>query len=423
MVLMLAGIAAGAAPLYLSGSPDFRAGISGAAELQPGETVTLVIHLENQGRDVQKVISPGGSTGSPPSTAIAVSASLNAGTAPVRVKTGAQMVGSIAAGEGMEIPFELTVLPDAAGGTYVLPLNLTYTWLSSEETVGMESVIYHYTDETTTVALPVTVTDVVLINVTEIRAEDLTAGGEGFLTLLLENSGSFEGKSSVARISRSDESPVVPVTGTVFIGDFAPGTLHECRFRVAIDQTAEAGSYPLQVAVGYLDRHGENQTSREVTVGIPVAGKTTFAVHGGPLQLYRGSRATIEITFENTGPTPVYSAQARISAVEPFTGYDDTAALGDLGPGEQAVARFEIGADRTATMKQYGLDTEVRYRDALDQDRISDPVRVTIEVRERPGLSGIIHDPVLMSVIAALVIGAVYYLGVYRKKKPEQPGE
>lgn len=423
VVLMLTGTAAGAAPLYLSGSPDFRAGIAGAGELQPGETVTLVIHLENQGRDAQKVISPGGSTGSPPSTGIAVSATLDAGTAPVRVKTGTQMVGSIAAGEGVQVPFDLTVLPDASGGDYALPLTLSYTWISSEEQVGMESVIYHYTDETTTLSVPVTVADVVLINVTEVRAEDLTAGGEGFVTLLLENTGSFEGKSAVARISRADESPVVPVTGTVYIGEFAPGAVHECRFRVAVDRTAEAGSYPMQVAVGYLDRHGQNQTSRAVTVGIPVAGKTTFAVHGAPLQIYRGSRATIEITFENTGPTPVSSAQARISAVEPFTGYDDTASLGDLGPGEQAVARFEIGVDRTATVKEYGLDTEVRYRDALDQDRISDPVRVMIEVEERPGLSRIIHDPVIMSVIAALVIGIIYIVRVHRKKNPDDAEE
>ncbi len=423
MVMMLTGISAGASPIYLSGTPDLRAGIDGASELHPGETVTLVIHLENQGRDAQKIVSAGGSTGSPPSTAIGVSAALGAGKAPVLVKTNPQMVGSIGSGEGVRIPFALTVLPDAAGGDYVIPLALSYTWLSWEEQVGMESAIYHYTTENTTISLPVRIADVVLIDVAEVTAENLTTGGEGYVTILLENTGSLEGKSAVARIFRADESPVIPVTGTVYIGDFPPGGLHQSRFKVAVDSTADTGSYPMQVAVGYLDRQGENQTSRMVTVGIPVAGKTTFSVQGDPLWIYRGSRAQLEITFENTGPTTVYSAQARISAVEPFTGYDDTAALGDLGPGEQAVARFDVGVDRTATVKAYGLDTEVRYRDGLDQERISDPVRVTIEVRDRSSISRIIHDPVIMSVLAALVIGIVYYIWVYRKKRPEQPEE
>jgi hypothetical protein len=283
--------------------------------------------------------------------------------------------------------------------------------------------MYHYTDEMAIMPLLFRVTDVVRIDVTEIRADNLTAGGEGSVTLLLENTGSLEGKSAVARISRVDESPVIPVTGDVYIGDFAPGAVTAGRFKVRVDTTAEAGSYPMHVAIEYRDQSGGNRTTRTATIGIPVAGKTKFSVGGDPLWIYRGTRVPIEMSFENTGPTTVYSAQARISAVEPFTGYDDTAALGDLGPGERAVARFEIGVDGTATVKEYGLDTEIRYRDGLDQNRISDPIRVTIDVRERPGVMRIISDPVLLSVIAALVIGILYYVRMHRKKKPELPEE
>ena len=423
VLLTMTGISAGAAPQYLSGSPDLRAGIEGPNEVFPGEAVTLIIHLENQGHDAQKIVSPEETTGSPPSTAIAVTAALTGGEAPVVLKTDAQMIGSLAAGEGVRIPISLTVMPDAAGGDYSLPLTLTYTRLSSEDRVGTESVIYHYDDETTTIPLLVRIADVVRIDVTEVRAENLTAGGEGYVTLLLENTGSLEGKSAVARISRVNESPVIPVTGTVYIGDFAPGAVTAGRFKVSVDTTAEAGSYPMRVAIEYRDLSGENQTSRPATIGIPVAGETKFSVQGDPLWMYRGTRQSIEMSFENTGPTTVYSAQARISAVEPFTGYDDTAALGDLGPGERASARFEIGVDRTATVKEYGLDTEIRYRDGLDQNRISDPIRVTIDVRERPGVMRIVYDPVIMSVLVALVIGLLYYFRVYRKKKPELPEE
>jgi hypothetical protein len=129
------------------------------------------------------------------------------------------------------------------------------------------------------------------------------------------------------------------------------------------------------------------------------------------------------VEYENTGATTVYSAQARISAVDPFVVYDDTSFLGDMTPGEKAVAQFEIGVDKTATLKEYGLDTEIRYRDSVDANRISDPMKVSIDVRERTGVFRILYNPVLMSIIIAIIIGVVYYVYVHRKRKPEQPEE
>jgi len=331
------------------------------------------------------------------------------------------MVGNLASGGGVLIPFVLTGVPGSMGGEYQLPLTLSYTWLSSEEQVGRESVIYRYTKEEVLVPIPVRIKDVVRVGVAGMQTGNLTAGGEGVLTLRLENTGSLEGTGAVARIRRAGESPVIPEAGTVYIGTFSPGTVHECRFKVRIDETAEAGSYPLYVEVDYRGRSGESLTSRPETTGIPVAGKITFGVHSGSPLVYRGTRVPVDVTFENTGPAPVYSAQARISAVEPFTGYRDTVKLGDLAPGEQASARFEIGVDKAATLKEYGLTAEVRYRDETDQDRVSDPLTVTVTVGERTGLIRIFSNPLILSVIAALGIGIVYYLKVYRTNRINRP--
>jgi len=79
--------------------------------------------------------------------------------------------------------------------------------------------------------------------------------------------------------------------------------------------------------------------------------------------------------------------------------------------------------DKAATVKEYGLDTEIRYRDSLDANRISDPMSVKIEVRERGGLTRVLYNPVLMSIIIALLIGCGYFFFVHRKKKPQSPEE
>jgi len=48
---------------------------------------------------------------------------------------------------------------------------------------------------------------------------------------------------------------------------------------------------------------------------------------------------------------------------------------------------------------------------------------VKIEVRERGGLTRVLYNPVLMSIIIALLIGCGYFFFVHRKKKPQSPEE
>ncbi|MFA6364737.1 MAG: S-layer protein, partial [Methanoregula sp.] len=72
---------------------------------------------------------------------------------------------------------------------------------------------------------------------------------------------------------------------------------------------------------------------------------------------------------------------------------------------------------RDATIKEYGLDSEIRYRDALDTTYISDPMKVTINVKNLTGLAGIISQPVYLSLIIAAIIGIVYVAFHFIMKK------
>jgi hypothetical protein len=308
----------------------------------------------------------------------------------------------------------------AGGGTYLLPLVLNYTYLASEEKVGSDSVIFRYNTETVLLDIPFRVRDEVNIAVHDILAEDLNAGGDGYITLSIENTGTLSGNNTIARIFQGDGSPIVPIDGRVFIGSFPPGAVETTRFKVRVDEKAGQDQYPLNVAVEYQDQSGGTRLSPAVAIGVPVIGKTEFTVIEKPVWMYRGSKEIIELEYENTGATTVYSAQARISAVDPFVAYDDTSFLGDLAPGDRAVAQFEIGVDKTATVKVYGLDTEIRYRDGVDANRISDPMNVGIDVRERTGIMRILYDPVLMSIIIAMIIGILYYFYIHGGRKQGQ---
>ena len=120
--------------------------------------------------------------------------------------------------------------------------------------------------------------------------------------------------------------------------------------------------------------------------------------------------------YKNAGETTIYSTQARISAVDPFTSNDDIAFLGDLRPGESAIASYEVIVDRSATIKEYGLDSEIRYRDALDNTYISDTMKVKITVSSPVGISAVLSNPIYLSIIFVGIIGGAYLAYHYRKK-------
>jgi hypothetical protein len=104
-------------------------------------------------------------------------------------------------------------------------------------------------------------------------------------------------------------------------------------------------------------------------------------------------------------------------AVEPFKSSDDTAYLGDLKPGEKATARYQVSVNDAAVTREYTLDTEVRYRDALDNSQVSGTFNVPVQVQAKPESGGLMQVLAAIGVIALIGIGAGYYLLVMRNKK------
>jgi hypothetical protein len=188
------------------------------------------------------------------------------------------------------------------------------------------------------------------------------------------------------------------------------------RYKVAISGDAEEQTYPVDVVVSYENREGDQVTSSPDTVGVPVQGKIRFTIVSGPVNLTPGSDNEVAVQYRNSGTTTAYRAQARLTAVDPFTSTDNSAYLGDLKPGENATAHYRISTDRTAAVKDYALDTEVRYRDALDNSQVSDTFKVNLRVILVPESSGLAPALPVILVAAVIVIAAGYYLLVMRKK-------
>ena len=151
--------------------------------------------------------------------------------------------------------------------------------------------------------------------------------------------------------------------------------------------------------VKYENSDGDSISSDIETIGVPVGGKIRFVIVSDSETVIPGQKKTITVQYRNTGGATAYQAQARVSMVDPFSSNDDTAYLGDVAPGETKEAAFLVSVDKTATLKKYGIDSEIRYNDAFDNQVISDPIKLGITVTEDTGLvAGLLKNPILLAV-------------------------
>jgi len=402
---------------YLYGSPNLSVTVSGTNEFSPGDDISIPVVVINTGTSRVMLTSVATvSRDDLPDTAKNLIVALSSGDAPLVVKSDPLMAGDLAAGSTVTGTFTVKVNKDAPAGTYRLPVSLNYSYLEFAEQYGTNAIRYSYQSNTLTIPLAVTIRPAVTIDVLEAVPEALNVGTEGYVNIRLKNTGSENAKDAVIRIERSGSSPVIPVDSSVYIGDFPAGSEASCRYKVSVSSDAGQSTYPVDIVVEYQDREGDTVTSPVETAGVAVGEKIEFDVISPAVTIHPGQKNVITVEYKNTGTAPVYSATGRISIVEPFTSSQDIVYLGDIGPGESAVASYQVSVDRAATIKGYGLDSEIRYQDAQNTTYISNTMKVGIDVTRQGGVAAVLSNPILMSVIFAIVVMVLYGVFAYRKR-------
>ncbi|HNX18278.1 MAG TPA: S-layer protein [Methanoregula sp.] len=421
LLILVACVAAPAAAVgtkYLDGNPDLTAYTSGTNEYSAGSDIQITFVVENNGMSLEKEVGVNLVTSDdPPTTAKFVTVDMETGNAPLIIKSDPQMIGDLRSQTRKTVTFNAKVNPDAPAGTYMVPLNLSYTRIDYIDQVQADSYRYVYVKDNMTVNVPVVIKAEVIPEIVSVTSDHLVAGADGYLNVTVKNAGSFDGKKATVKIVQNDDSPVTPVDTSVFLGDFPANSTSSCQYKVTVAGTAQNKSYPIDVVVIYQNAEGDFVTSRNETAGVNVGNKIDFEIQSLPFEMSPGSTKTLQVEYKNIGNSTVKGAQARISAVIPFTGISDVAYLGDIAPGQSAVASFEINVARDATLKDYGLDSEIRYRDALDNTYISDTMKVPVNVQNLPGLAGVLSHPVYISLIIAAIIGVVYLVIHFMRKK------
>ena len=414
--LLVIASPASAGEQYMAGSPELSAYLGGINEFSPGQEVQITVVIENSGLNQFKFVKTGiVDREDLPNTAKFLTVTLEPGDSPFIIKTDPQMLGDLKASSTATGKFTVRIPADTPAGIYNLPVKLNYTYLQTAEQYGVDTVRNFYKTKEEVFDFPIRVKPDIRISVVSSEFRDLNAGTEGSITLQVKNIGHEDGKKTILTIARNDGSPVVPTEGNAYIGDFPAGSTVTAVFRASVSDSAEAQTYPLDVSVKYENRDGDRISSDIETIGVPVGKKTEFIIVSEPVTMTPGQKKTITVSYQNTGGATAHRAQARVSMVDPFTSNDDTAYLGDVAPGETKEASFLVSVDKAATLKTYGIDSEIRYNDAFDNQIISDPIKLGLTVTEDTGfVAGIMKNPLPVAVIAVIIIGAGYT--IYRKR-------
>jgi hypothetical protein len=403
---------------YLSGGPNLTAAIVGPNDFSPGEEVTLPVAIQNSGLLQYVFTYPNQITAADlPNSAKLMMVTLDPGNSPLIIKSDPQMVGDLPGGEKLLVNFKVKIPEDTAGDTYILPLTIQYTYLAHADQYGTDALQYFYKTTSTTLELPVKIQQEVIPAIVSVNADQLNAGTQGYLNISLKNIGNLNGTEATVQLLGNGNSPVVPVASSVYIGDFPKDSVIQLNYTVSVSKDAIATSYPVNLTVTYQNADGTRLTSDPLVIGVPVSGKIDFTVVSPPPQVNPGTKKTIAVSYRNSGTATVYGAEAHLFTTDPFTTTDDTSYLGDMAPGDTRNAYFDITVNSDGTLKDYALDSEIRYRDALNNDQVSDRVRVPIQIVGLSGIMLIIGTPYGVLLIALVILGIVYFVLMKRKKR------
>ena len=216
--------------------------------------------------------------------------------------------------------------------------------------------------------------------------------------------------------------------GTLATGEKLESTL---KYNIEISEDAKPGLYPLGLGMLYgyqknVQVDGENETDtgiKNLEVGlwydtmmqnaviiIEVDSKADFDASDAIGTLHSGEENVISVTYSNTGDLPVKDAVVRISVIDPFSTSDDQAYLGDVAPGEKAIAKFKLKVDEGATVKAYSINSEIRYEDVDGNNVISDVVK--FRVNTLPPIPASEKMDKFKPIVGLFVIGIVAYAGL-----------
>lgn len=390
LVLVIALLAAAAAvPIFAAGqqqqqggqvvgTPDLTVSTS-SGSLRPGTTSEISLAVTNRAR-IQRAGPE--EYENRVTTARGTIVRVRSGNTPIRVNTGSLAVGSVPDGATSSGSVSLTVPQDIEPGTYELPVTFKYSYT---HIVNYGTGNPEYRDQTISRdgTLTIEVDDGPTFEVVN-RSSSALVGQTGQVSVALRNTGTEPATDSRATITSGSASMTFAggsESATAFTGEWETGETKTVSYEATIGEDADPGSYSADISVAYTDQEGVEETSRTMTLGLPVGNEQSFAFRDIDSSLRAGFEGTLSGTLINEGPNTVRNPVAVLSASNnDITITSPEQALPDLEPDEETRVNFSVDVSRSATAERQQFQLSVEYDTLLGDRRTTSPIRPRVSI-------------------------------------------
>jgi hypothetical protein len=397
----------------IGNQPSLAASPQGDTRYYPGDTFTVTVVLTNSGRDTAAQLAPRLMRGAyDPTTALGVVVRPSAGDSPVTIRSLPEMAGDIGSFDQVPVTIQGTIRQDATPGLHTLLLNVTYSYVYAIPDVGPDysTIEPLYYTKNQILPVPFHVMATVRPGIVSATPENLVPGTQGYLNLIVNNTGYRTGTEVTLRLVPADNATFQMVDDSVYLPRFMPGDVVPLRARIAVQDGTAAGMYPATVQGQYRDTNGTFRAIDPVATGIRVSRGPVIETLARNLTLSPGGKRTLAVTYLNTGDTPAYDAEARIIGSQVLVAVQDSFDLGTMKPGDTRTATFVLSTDAATSGKQYVINSNVKYRDGLRNLVLSDPIWFGVEVTRPTGLDAVVSSPVSL-IIAFAALALLGYAG------------
>ncbi|MBW6470917.1 MAG: hypothetical protein K0A90_06825 [Methanosarcinaceae archaeon] len=231
---------------------------------------------------------------------------------------------------------------------------------------------------------------------------------------------------NVELISTSPYIEVDPTASIRSMKKLVPGSLPDnpLVYVITISNHAPAGIYYLQLPVSYeyqsevrmttnevyrlgvtgLD-HTTNYKSANKTLIIPIFVKeaTKFEITEVSGHLTAGLPSVVNVTYKNIGEIPATDAIVRVVVMKPLVVEQSVLRLGTVEPGESKTVSFKATADRNSLVKDYGVDSEIKYIDENGNTAFSENMKISVPLEPAPDKIG----------AGTWALGGIIILGIF----------
>ena len=367
--------------------PDLVPNVEGENVVEPGETVTLRLAVQNRGSYTGKArAAPDHLSGlesiDTPGTTIGTVAEFAEGDAPVDVRTGSQMLGTVGQREPSFVPLTVEIDDDAEPGSYEIPIDFEYEYVrvAISDDYGGELRDFQVLrkEDTESESIEIRIEETVELEVLDVRGEGLRAGDDGLLTATVMNDGHETAKN--ARLNFVSSEQFTARDASKSVGDLAPDGSATAEFRVSVAESHVGGDSPVEVSLEYEDENDVTKQTAPETGRVGVDGDVDFSVEAEAEEMYVDSVGTVHTTVTNTGETTVEDARFVLRENPPFQPVSRRSSIGTLAPGESAVASFRVEVSDRSVAQSYPIEGHVEYQDSYDETRTSSSVTDSVEV-------------------------------------------